>query len=149
MSDSILSAFMRVAKQITRAERGMSVDSELTVVDLEDLPIEIVQDDSFQNVALKSLSQAMETNQSVLTNNIITDPAQAPVTNTNFTDLRVIVTIPVQGEGAIYLDQHIRNGMFQRDTIDKLSRMVAHIVELDDPPSEPDDLRKIYDSLDD
>lgn len=148
MSDSILSAVMRVAKDITRAERGMSVNSELTVVDLEDLPSDALEDDSFQDVALKSLSQAMETNQAVLTNNIITDPAQAPITNTNFTDLRVIVTIPVQGEGAIYLDQHIRNGMFQRDTIDKLNRMVAHVLGLDDPPSDPDDLRKIYDDLD-
>jgi len=148
MSDSILSAVMRVAKDITRAERGMSVNSELTVVDLEDLPSDALEDNSFQDVALKSLSQAMETNQAVLTNNIITDPAQAPITNTNFTDLRVIVTIPVQGEGAIYLDQHIRNGMFQRDTIDKLNRMVAHVLGLDDPPSDPDDLRKIYDDLD-
>jgi len=148
MSDSILSAVMRVAKEITRAERGMSVNSELTVVDVDNLTEEIIEDHSFQDVALKSLSQAMETNQSVLTNNIITDPAQAPITNTNFTDLRVIVTIPVEGEGAIYLDQHIRNGMFQRDTIDRLNRMVGAMMALDNPPSDPADLRKIYDDLD-
>ncbi len=147
MSDSILSAVMRIAKEITRAERGMSVDAELTVVDVADLTAEIIEDDSFQKVALKSLSQAMETNESVLTNNIITDPAKAPVTNTSFTDLRVIVTIPVEGAGAIYLDQHIRNGMFQRDTIDKLSRMVTEAIA-QDTPVDLDDLRKIYDSLD-
>lgn len=148
MSDSILSAVMRVAKEITRAERGMSVDSDMSVVDLANLTADVVEDRAFNDVALKSLSQAIETNQSVLTNNIITDPAQAPVTNTNFTDLRVIVTIPIQGEGAIYLDQHIRNGMFQRDTIDKISRMVAQAMEQDTPPSDPEDLRAIYDSLD-
>ena len=147
MSDSILSVVMRVAKEITRAERGMSVTSDLTVVDIEDLPIEALEDEAFQDVALKSLSQAIDSNQSVLTNNIITDPAEAPVTNTNFTDLRVIVAIPVQGEGAIYLDQHIRNGMFQRDTIDRLSRMVTQIIGQDESSLSVDQLRKIYDDL--
>lgn len=148
MSDSILSVVMRVAKEITRAERGMSVTSDLTVIDIENITIDNVEDDAFQEVALKSLAKAIETNQSVLTNNIITDPALAPVTNTNFTDLRVIVAIPVQGQGAIYLDQHIRNGMFQRDTIDRLNQMVAEIIEREDISLDADQIRKIYDALD-
>lgn len=148
MSDSILSVVMRVAKEITNAERGMSVTSDLTVIDIENITTDMLQDDSFQEIALRSLSQAIESNQSVLTNNIITDPAQAPVTNTNFTDLRVIVAIPVEGEGAVYLDQHIRNGMFQRDTIDKLNRMVAEAVDRDDLSLLDDvQLRQIYDDL--
>lgn len=147
MSDSILSVVMRVAKQITNAERGMSVTSDLTVIDIEDMPIEIMEDEAFQEVALKALSQAIDSKQSVLTNNIITDPAQAPVTNTNFTDLRVIVAIPVDGEGAVYLDQHIRNGMFQRDTIEKLNRMVATAVDDGDLTVNDDQLRQIYDNL--
>jgi hypothetical protein len=148
MSDSILSVVMRVAKEITRAERGMSVTSDLTVIDIENITTDIVEDDAFQDAALKSLAKAIETNQSVLTNNIITDPALAPVTNTNFTDLRVIVAIPVQGQGAIYLDQHIRNGMFQRDTIDRLNQMVAEIIEREDLSLDADQIRKIYDALD-
>lgn len=147
MSDSILSIVMRVAKEITDAERGMSVTTDLTVVDIENITTDMVQDESFQAVALKSLSKAIETNESVLTNNIITDPAQAPVTNTNFTDLRVIVAIPIQGQGAIYLDQHIRDGMFQRDTIDRLNRMVTEIIERDDLSLDADQIREIYDAL--
>ena len=147
MSDSILSVVMRVAKEITNAERGMSVSTDLTVVDIDNLPDELLEDESFQEIALKSLSQAMESKQSVLTNNIITDPAQAPVTNTNFSDLRVIVAIPVEGEGAVYLDQHIRNGMFQRDTIDKLNRMVAEVVESNEQILDDEHLRQIYDAL--
>jgi hypothetical protein len=147
MSNSILSAIMRTAKDITDAERAMTVISDLTVVDVDNLSLDTINDEAFQDVALKCLSQAMETNESVLTNNIITDPSQAPVTNTNFTDLRIIVAIPVQGEGAVYLDQHIRNGMFQRDTIDKLNRMVAHVVDLDDRSLGESELRQIYDDL--
>jgi uncharacterized coiled-coil protein SlyX len=146
--DSILSVVMRVAKEITRAERGMSVTSDLTIIDIENITTDIVTDEAFQTAALKSLSKAIETNQSVLTNNIITDLAQAPVTNTNFTDLRVIVAIPVQGQGAIYLDQHIRDGMFQRDIIDRLNRMVTAIIDRDDLSLDADQIRKIYDALD-
>ena len=148
MSDSILSAVMRVAKEITRAERGMSVTSDLTIIDMENIATDTVTDEAFQTAALKPLAKAMESNQSVLTNNIITDLAQAPVTNTNFTDLRVIVAIPVPGRGAIYLDQHIRAGMFQRDIIDRLNRMVAEIVEQDDLSLDADQIRQIYDALD-
>lgn len=148
MSDSILSIVMHIAKEVTRAERGMSVTSDLTVIDIDNLTTDDIQDESFQDAALKSLSQAIENNQSVLTNNIITDPSQAPVTNTNFTDLRVIVAIPVAGAGAIYLDQHIRNGMFQRDTIDKLNRMVAEALNRDDIAMDEPQLRAIYDNLD-
>jgi hypothetical protein len=89
----------------------------------------------------------MKTNQPVLTNNIITDPAQAPITNTTFTDLRVIVAIPVDGVGAIYLDQHIRNGMFQRDTIDKICQTIALMLVQNDPANTPEALHAIYDSL--
>lgn len=139
---------MQITKEITNAERGMTVTHDLTVVDIENLSIDTINDETFQEVALKCLSQAIETNQSVLTNNIITDPSQAPVTNTNFTDLRIIVAIPVKGEGAVYLDQHIRNGMFQRDTIDKINRMVAHVIEQGDLSLDIDGLRQIYDDLD-
>lgn len=145
---SILSVVMRVAKDVTHAERGMAVTSDLTVIDIENMTTDMVEDEAFQTVALKSLSKAMETNQSVLTNNIITDPKQAPVTNTNFTDLRVIVALPVQEEGAIYLDQHIRDGMFQRDTIDRLNRMVVEMLARGDLSLDVDGLRNIYDSLD-
>jgi hypothetical protein len=148
MTDSILSIVMQVAKEITHAERGMSVTSDLTVIAIDNLTTDTVEDEAFQTVALKSLSKAIETNESVLTNNIITDPTQAPVTNTNFTDLRVIVTLPVLGQGAIYLDQHIRDGMFQRDTIDRLNRMVKKVVEQGDFSLDADALHKIYNSLD-
>ena len=144
---SILSVVMRVAKEVTRAERGMAVTSDLTVIDIENMTTDMLEDEAFQTVALKSLSKAIETNQSVLTNNIITDPTQAPVTNTNFTDLRVIVTLPIQGQGAIYLDQHIRDGMFQRDTIDRLNRTVKAVLEEGDFSLNIDELRNIYNSF--
>lgn len=148
MSHSILSAVMQVAREITQAERGMAVTSDLTVIAIDNMTTDMVEDESFQRVALKSLSKAIDTNQSVLTNNIITDPKQAPVTNTNFTDLRVIVALPVEGQGAIYLDQHIRDGMFQRDTIDRLNQMVTAMIEGDDLSVDADGLRAIYDALD-
>lgn len=147
MSDSFLSVFMRVAKDITQAERSMAVDSDLTIIEIENLDMDTLQSDSFQDVATKALSQAIQTNTSVLTNNIITDPSQAPVTNTNFSDLRIIVTIPIKGEGAIYLDQHIRNGMFQREIIERLNKTVSYVLEADAAVDE-DSLRQLFEQMD-
>src|SRR6185369_14262543 len=111
MSDHLLSKLMRVAKQITRAERAMAVDSELNVLDTLNLEQAVLNAPHFHEVAMVSLRRAIDRNESIITNNIITDPAQAPVTNTNFTDLRVVVVLPVMDHGAVYLDQHIRYGI--------------------------------------
>lgn len=148
MSDSFLSTFMQVAKQITHAERCMSVTPDLSVVEIHNLDADILQSDEFQEIATKCLSKAIETNVAVLTNNIITDPSQAPVTNTNFSDLRVIVAIPVKGSGAIYLDQHIRNGMFQRETIERLNRLASQVVASGDDLPNAEELHKIYEQMD-
>jgi hypothetical protein len=147
MSDIILSAIVRFAKEVTRAERGMSVDVDSSILDFIGLTNDTIETPVFWDAAASSLTRAMKTNQPVLTNNIITDPAQAPITNTTFTDLRVIVAIPVDGVGAIYLDQHIRNGMFQRDTIDKICQTIALMLVQNDPANTPEALHAIYDSL--
>lgn len=147
MSNIILSAIVHFAKEVTGAERGMSVDMDVSVLDVIGLTHDVIETATFWDAAANSLSRAMKTNQPVLTNNIITDPAQAPITNTTFTDLRVIVAIPVDGVGAIYLDQHIRNGMFQRDAIDKICQTIALILAQDDPTYTPESLHTIYDNL--
>lgn len=147
MSDNFLSKLMRVAKQITRAERAMAVDLELNILDTLNLDPTVISSNHFREVAMKSLRSAIERNESIITNNIITDPAQAPVTNTNFTDLRVVVVIPVQAHGAVYLDQHIRYGIIPRQTIEKLARLVAQVLE--DEPAEHDeeDLTALYQQM--
>ncbi len=147
MSDNLLSKLMRVAKQITRAERAMAVDTELNVLDTLNLDPAVMNTAHFRDVAIASLRRALERNESIITNNIITDPAQAPVTNTNFTDLRVVVVLPVIEHGAIYLDQHIRYGIIPRQTIDKLMRLVKQVLEDQAEEHNEEDLTALYQQM--
>ncbi|NWF70629.1 MAG: hypothetical protein HXY40_16205 [Chloroflexi bacterium] len=128
MSDHFLSALMRTAKDITQAERALAVDVDLNVLETLNLDTPTLNSAHFQEVATGALRRGLDNNEAIITNNIITDPAQAPVTNTNFTDLRVVVVIPVKGRGAVYLDQHIRHGIIPRQTIDKLMRLVRQVM---------------------
>lgn len=120
MSNEFLAAFMRAAREITSAERGLAVDHDFTVQDRLNLTDDVLQTPRFANLANLTLRQAMEENAPIVTNNIITNASDAPVTNTNFSDLRVVVVIPVSDMGAVYLDQHIRQGVIPRDIVDAL-----------------------------
>jgi hypothetical protein len=129
MNDTFLSKFLRVAKKITQAERGMAVDADLKILDRVDLDDDAVKEHSFSQFANLSLRRALDNNETIITNNIITDVSQAPTTNTNFTNLRVVVVIPVTGHGAVYLDQHIRRGIIPRDMIERLIQMLNTVQE--------------------
>lgn len=127
MDAEFLSKFMRTSKEITGAERCLSVDPDLQVLDA--INLDISTPSNIATVARTCLTQAMETGQVVITNNIITDPSQAPVTNTNFSDLRVVVAIPIGRIGAVYLDQHIRRGIIPRETTEKLAILIDHVFQ--------------------
>lgn len=129
MSDEFMVKFLRVAKAITAMERGMVVNDDLDLVDALDLPQAILDSPSFSRLATAQIQRALESGIPVITNNIITDPSQAPVTNTGFSDLRVVVIFPLKGHGALYLDQHIRHGIIQRDIIDKVMSLGAYLLD--------------------
>lgn len=129
MSDHFLVKFMRIAQEITNSERGFAVDSQLNVLDMINLTHEIIQTERFSNVATQNLQKALKSGNAILTNNIITDPSQAPVTNTNFSDLRVVIIIPVTQRGAIYLDQSIRQGIPHQSVLDKLAQLATYLLD--------------------
>jgi hypothetical protein len=147
MGADFLGKFLRVARTITQAERGMAVDANFTLLDAINLTPQMIESRQFSDVAEPCLQRAQERNEAIITNNIITDPSQAPVTNTNFTDLRVVVVIPIKGQGAIYLDQHIRRGIIARDTIDKLMRLGAQIVDNGLEASSESEILALYKGL--
>jgi hypothetical protein len=128
MSNEFLAAFMHAAREITSAERGLAVDRDFKLQDRLNLPDETLQAPRFANLANITLRQAMDQNEPIVTNNIITSPSEAPVTNTNFSDLRVVIVIPVEGIGAVYLDQHIRQGVIPRDIVEALYRLAQTAV---------------------
>lgn len=127
-SREFLSVFMRFALDVTKAERGLAVDEALQALDFANLEAATVNTANFQTLLRASLQEALSNQQAVITNNIITDPSEAPITNTNFSDLRVIVVMPIGKIGAVYLDQHIRQGVIGREVIDRLSAFAESLL---------------------
>jgi hypothetical protein len=119
MSGNFLSNFMRFALQTTGAERGLACDLELSIVDQVNIQQADIMSQHF--TGLETMRRALEDGESIITNNAVMDPALAPVTNTNFSNLRVVVVIPLLNYGAIYLDQSIRRGIIAKEIVDRLT----------------------------
>jgi hypothetical protein len=131
MDKHFLSRYLQIALHVTEAERGLAVDRQIQIVDHINLGEATLQNPEFVMFITTWLTRAIEDQSTIITNNIITDPAKAPNTNTNFSDLRSVVCIPVNEHGAIYLDRHIRLGVIARDVIDRLSEMISQLTAAD------------------
>lgn len=144
MNDSFVTKFLQVAREVTSAERGMAVDTDLKVQDTINLDEATLKTPRFSNLAEVTLRQAIDQNEAILTNNIVTTPEEAPRTNTSFSDLRVVVAIPIPEMGAVYLDQHIRQGVIHREVIDRLSTMVRQVIAEGQTNLSKDELVALY-----
>lgn len=125
---NFLPVFMRAAKEITRAKRSIALDADMNVIDRINVDDTVLSSESFNELLISSVQSALQQQKAVITNNMITDPSQAPQTNVHLKDLRMVVTIPVSGHGAIYLDQPIRDGVFERSMIDKLHNLAEEVI---------------------
>ena len=123
MSAEFLSNFMRAAYTITRAQRSLAIDAELNTVDNIDVEESLLQSEEFIEMLTESVTTAMQTDAATISNNLIKNADDAPNTNVHLHDLRMVVTLPLGTIGAVYLDQHIRNGVFERTVIEGLIEM--------------------------
>ncbi len=127
MSESMVTTFMRAALQITGMERGLAVNMDLEILDAVNLQQEDIESERFTGA--DAIHKALDTGRYIISNNLRMEPSQAPTTNTNFSDLRLVVAFPVAGYGGVYLDQPIRNGMVPREVIERLMALVEHLLE--------------------
>jgi len=128
MGKAFLATFAQFVHTVTGAARGMAVDAELKAVALLDIDEADLQNDDFNTLAAEVMAQAMKDGEAIITNNMITDPDMAPVTNTNFTDLRIIVAMPVGDLGAIYIDQPVRSGVISNEQVNSLIAFAQQLV---------------------
>jgi hypothetical protein len=128
MSDSFLSNFMRAAQTITRAERCLALDADKIIQDRLNVSDELLATERFTDLLYRSVDEALESSDAVITNNLIQDPQDAPNTNVHLHDLRMILALPLAEHGAIYLDQQIRQGVFERDMVAKLANLGQKLV---------------------
>jgi len=147
MEQAFLSRFLEAALVITQAERGFAVDETLNIQALSSVDEALLQTPDFTELAFQALQDAIKSRETVLTNNVITDPAQAPITNTNFSDLRVVVAIPAAGIGAIYMDQHIRNGIIPREQIEKLRQLASRIIGANHTDMSQDEMIALFERM--
>jgi hypothetical protein len=127
MSESFVSNFMRAAIYITGVERALAVNTDIKVVDSVNLQQADIESERFTGI--EAIQKALGSGQYVITNNLKIDPALAPTTNTNFSDLRVVIAIPLAGFGAVYLDQPLRNGMIAKEIVEKLMALADHVIQ--------------------
>lgn len=148
MSETFLTNFLQAAQAITKAERGMAVDSNLEILATLNLSDAELDESSFSECAEKTLNQALDSNEAIITNNLIVDPANAPDTNTNLANLRFVVAIPLSDIGAIYLDQRIKTGiLISQEIVQNLMRLAKHIRERKLEASTPDEMVSMYQQI--
>lgn len=148
MDEKFLENLLFAAKKITQAERGMVVNNTLDVLKSINLEQAVMQSSDFSELANRCLRQAMDGGEAIITNNIITDPSEAPTTNTNFADLRVVVAFPIGIIGAVYLDKPIRDGVIPKKTTEKLMRLVEHALLQDQQEHSDEELMALYEQID-
>jgi hypothetical protein len=124
----------------------MAVDRNLKVLERINLDDDTLKTPRFSVLANATLRRAMDNDDAILTNNVVTNPSEAPLTNTTFSDLRVIVVIPVGELGGIYLDQHIRQGVIAREVIDDLHSLSKQALAQGTLPT-AEELLQMYQAL--
>ncbi len=147
MSATFLTNFMRLALAVTGAERGMAADGSLSIVATANLEQADVL--STQFIGIEVIRQALDSGEPIITNNAVSDPRRAPVTNTNFSNLRVVVVIPVEELGAVYLDQHIRKGVIRKEIVDRLWLLGGRVFDSGEMNHSEAELQALYEQMND
>ncbi|MFW5691904.1 MAG: hypothetical protein ACOCX3_00985 [Chloroflexota bacterium] len=147
MSQGFLERFLVVARDVTQAERSLAMDTEGHIVQVDNIDPADLESESFKRFAIDNLKQAINSGETVIANNVITDIAEAPTTNTNFANLRFIVAFPVAEHGAIYLDRHISSGVISRRVVERLMRFLDHVLKNHLEDQDTAALRTLYDQL--
>jgi hypothetical protein len=135
MTSGLLENLMIVARDITQAERGVIVDSELNILKLDNVDTAFLESNDYLKFAVVNLRQAIETNEAIIGNNVVQDMSSAPTTNTNFANLRMALILPVLGHGAIYLDRPIRSGVISKSIVDRLMTLVTGALSAQPTPT--------------
>lgn len=143
MSDTFLLNLMRVASDATSAERAFAVNLELSVVGTLNIAPEQIE-----APYMKCVQQAMREGNAIITDNysISIDPSKAPVTNKSFPKLRFVLALPVQGHGAICLDQSLRGGVTTKDKVERLKTFVQQVLDNQQTHLDEDQLTELYEA---
>lgn len=137
---SLLASLLQIAIQQTGADRAMVCDTHLAVVGSVNLDQAEILSERLTDVVQKAIASG----QPVITNNAVKDAANAPLTKTNFDNLRGVVAIPVVGVGALYLDRPLKQGIIAKNTINRLMKVAEQAVKDGQTEITADKLGELY-----
>lgn len=144
MTHQFLANFMHFTKIITETERAMAFDLSLNLVDHSGFDEQDLAKPTVMQRCRYIVGVAIREKENKLTNNLFLKPEEAPDTNTNYANLHIVVAIPVPTLGAIYIDQHIRQGVIARDRTDRLYEFVKHLIKKNALNLSVDDMLRLY-----
>jgi len=145
MRKDLIVAFLNAAMEIGACDRGMAVDEQMNILDIVNLNEDIRQSPRFNLLMSVAVRRSIDTNEAIITNNVVTSAAEAPLTNTSFSDLRMVVAIPLEGEGAIYMDKPVKLGIIPRQMVDNLYEVGQDIIKSEPPvKADKDDIITRY-----
>ena len=147
MSDAFLLNVMQVIKTIAKADRSLAVDGDMNLMGTDNVSEEDLETPSFSSFALDSLQEALDTGTTNISNNVIADLSEAPTTNTNFANLRMLVSFPVDGHGAIYIDQSVRRGVISKDKVALLMELIQYLLDNDMEEASVEDMQAVFDEV--
>src|SRR5690349_8581457 len=140
MNTSLLASLMQIATQLTGADRAMVCDTQLSIVG----SVNLEQADILSEHLTDVVQKAITSGQPVITNNAVRDPASAPLTKTNFDNLRGVVVIPVAGIGALYLDRPLKQGIIAKNTVNRLMKVAEQAAKDGQTETTADKLTELY-----
>ncbi|MCA9914422.1 MAG: hypothetical protein KC496_13800 [Anaerolineae bacterium] len=142
-----VTTFMRFAQRITHAERGLALDPAMQVFESVNLPESILTDQGFFEMTEAAVRDAQAEGKPVLTNNLMRQTVSPLQTNEHFPALRLALVIPLGDHGAVYLDKLVRNGVFERDEVDRLEKLVVQIQDSARTDFTEEEIDQLYDNL--
>ena len=143
MNASLLTNLMQVAIQQTGADRALVCDAKLAVI----ASVKLEQDDVLSEQLTDLLRKAMETGEAVITSNAVKEPDQPPNTKTSYDNLRGVVVIPVPGQGALYLDRPLKQGIISKSIVNKLVKLARQTAQDDHAETSETHLRELYQQI--
>jgi hypothetical protein len=144
MSDNFLLNFMRMASDITRAERAFAVDDQLNVLGTLN-----IRPENIEAAYFRSVQKALSEGKALITDNytMALDPSRAPVTNQSFPKLRFVLILPLEGYGAICMDQSLHTGLTSKEKVDRLSEFVKQVVRDNQVELSEEELFDLYETF--
>ena len=130
MSIGFLNNFMQFAYTATNAERGIALDTEMTVHERLQVDDSLLADEVFSELLHSISTKAITTNDAAITNNML-KPEDAPETNLHIHELRMVVAFPLQGYGVIYLDKRLSRGVFLSNLTARMIAFANYLIDND------------------